>query len=141
MSIEAIVGITVGALTILGYVGWFVYKLIRDNIMVEVHDKIIDLKDGLETQIIETGKKNIKYMGEACEDRLRTYEKQNEEIRKERQIRYQQNIQNIYDLMDNIKEVLNVIQNDIKKNGEASVRHETNIEAIKQEIQQLRKKA
>lgn len=96
-----------------------------------IRDDLKESIDGLHEEIIETGKNNIKYMGEACDYKLKSYEENNEKIRKERQIRYGENITQIHELMGEIRSVLDNIQKDIQENGKTLVKHETQIEELK----------
>lgn len=120
LSIESIVNILVGLLTIIAFLSPLIYKAVRSSIMEEV---------------VEKDKSIIKYIGDINSQKLKEYEEKNEEIRQERQIRYGDQLSSIRSYMANIENLLRQIESDMKKYGEVTQKNSWEIENIKKELE------
>lgn len=100
---SAVIG---GIITIISFVSWISYRLIRSEIRDEfipiissnfetLNTKINDSKAELEKQIEDDSKKTRNYMGIAFSEKLKYYEDHNEEKRVLRSEKYMQTIEMI----------------------------------------------
>ena len=120
LTLESIVNILVGLLTLITVLSPLIYKAVRSGIMEEVMEK---------------DKSIIKYIGDINSQKLKEYEEKNEEIRQERQIRYGDQLSSIRSYMANIENLLRQIESDMKKYGETTQKNSWEIENIKKELE------
>lgn len=88
-------------------------------------------------EVIERDKKTIKYCGDMLQDNLKAFESRNEEIRKERQLRYSENLDGIRDAMEDIRNILNKIETDMKSYGEVTTKNSYRIETLEKTVAKL----
>ena len=119
MTIETLVNIAVGFLTIITILSPWIFKIIRASIIEEV---------------VQKDREMIKYINEMTSKRMKEYENKNEEIRQERQLRYGEQLSGIRSAMSNIELLLRTIESDMKQYGEMTKKHEWQIETFKEAL-------
>ena len=127
-------------------IGYGVYRVLRWVLLEEINQKTdrlvkIMVKDKEELQEkIDTGDKYIiKYVGNACDEKLKNYEDQNEKIRQVRQKGHDDNFSSIIFSLDKIRESLDRLQTDFRSYGDKITTHENEIKNIKENIREIRK--
>lgn len=114
---ETALSILVGLLTVLTIVAPFIHKVIRGNIMEEVNT-LVEEKIG---------------------DSLEEYESKNENIRRERQLRYAENLETIRKSIDTITFTLVKIESDIQAYSRVSSKQEVEISSLRRDVDALKK--
>lgn len=110
-------------------------KDMRDNLI----NIVVNQKNTLEEQIIMTNKNTTKYIGTACETKIKENEEKNEKIRIERQLRYSENLDSIRLSLDIVRAGLDKIQYDINSYGNKMHEHTIKIDRIEKDIDYLKK--
>lgn len=165
MDIGEWIALVLGLPAFLGAIFWLVNKLIRgsllstilkerDNIIkimvkdkTELREQINSLKEELKELITQENKNTMKYIGNACDEKLQDYERINAKIRESRQEMYNQNIEymksaikDISVLLSKFSERLEEVQKNINNNALESKEHTMEIKQLRRDIDDLKRK-